>query len=152
MKLISHRGNIDGQHSESENHPQYIETALNIGFEVEVDIWVEDSKLFLGHDMPQYEVDIDWLSTRKDKFWIHCKNVSALQNFYSIDRDGNNFNYFWHQTDLLTLTSKNYIWAYPGNQPMKNSIAVLPEMYSDVITNCIGICSDFILKYRDEKI
>ena len=26
------------------------------------------------------------------------------------------FNYFWHQNDKFTLTSKGYIWTFPGNK------------------------------------
>ena len=45
------------------------------------------------------------------------------------------------------MTSKGYIWAYPGKQPIKESIAVLPELYKDNISKCIGICSDYIINY-----
>ena len=55
---------------------------------------------------------------------------------------------FWHQEDDATLTSKGYIWAYPGKQPIKNSIAVMPEIYSDDVSKCIGICSDYIINYK----
>jgi len=46
------------------------------------------------------------------------------------------------------LTSKNYIWAYPGKQSIIGSIAVMPEIYTDDITQCIGICSDYIQNYK----
>ena len=57
-------------------------------------------------------------------------------------------NYFWHQGDTVTLTSKNYIWAHPGKQIIKGSIAVLPEIHNDNISKCIGICSDYIERYK----
>jgi hypothetical protein len=57
-------------------------------------------------------------------------------------------NYFWHQEDVLSLTSKKYIWVYPGKQPIENSIAVMPEIENDDISLCLGICSDYILKYK----
>ena len=56
--------------------------------------------------------------------------------------------YFWHQEDDITLTSQGYIWAYPGKQPIKNSIAVLPEIYKDKVDVCKGICSDKIELYK----
>jgi hypothetical protein len=56
--------------------------------------------------------------------------------------------YFWHQDDMVTLTSQGTIWAYPGKQPIKNSIAVMPEIYGDNIIQCLGICSDYIEKYK----
>jgi len=62
------------------------------------------------------------------------------------------FNIFWHENDTLTFTSKGFIWVYPGKQPVYNSIAVLPEIWNDEISECIGICSDWISKYKNENI
>jgi hypothetical protein len=45
----------------------------------------------------------------------------------------------------------NVIWAYPGKQPIKGSIAVMPEIYNDDLDSCMGICSDIVKKYKDEK-
>jgi len=60
----------------------------------------------------------------------------------------NNRPLLWDQEDDITLTSKGYIWAYPGKQPIKNSIAVLPELNKDDLTKVIGICSDYIKDYE----
>jgi hypothetical protein len=144
MILISHRGNIEGKFVAYENSPQYIDLAISKGFEVEVDIHIIDGKLFLGHDTQQYSITKYWLTQRSDKLWIHCKNIEAIE-WISLK---NVFNYFWHQEDTLTLTSKGYIWAYPGNQPIKNSIAVMPELFNDEISQCLGICSDYIQHYK----
>ena len=144
MILISHRGNINGRIEEAENRPDYIEDTIRLGYEVEIDIWVIEGTFHLGHDEPQYPVSLNWLYERKDKLWIHCKNIEAIEWFSSLY---GTYNYFWHDTDTVTLTSKNYIWAYPGKQPIKNSIAVLPELFNDNTINCLGICSDFIQNY-----
>ena len=144
MILISHRGNINGRIEEAENRPDYIEDTIKLGYEVEIDIWVIEGTFHLGHDEPQYPVSLNWLYERKDKLWIHCKNIEAIEWFNSLY---GTYNYFWHDTDTVTLTSKNYIWAYPGKQPIKNSIAVLPELFNDNTINCLGICSDFIQNY-----
>ena len=61
MKLIAHRGNTNGIVLEYENKPDYVENAINMGFDVELDVRFKDGKLFLGHDEPQYKLDIDWL-------------------------------------------------------------------------------------------
>lgn len=140
--LISHRGNINGKILERENHPDYIDDAIKLFYDVEVDIWSVDGYIFLGHDNPQYKINIDWLQSRLDKLWIHCKNIQALEFF-----SGSQFNYFWHDTDIVTLTSHRYMWVYPGKQPIKNSIAVLPEIYNDDVSECMGVCSDYILNY-----
>jgi hypothetical protein len=145
MKLISHRGNLIGPNSERENSPLYLQEALDKGFDVEVDLWLIDDKLYLGHDEPQYLIGHSWLTQFLYRLWVHCKNPEAIvylqENYPQI-------NYFWHQEDTLTLTSKKYIWVYPGKQPIKDSIAVMPEIYNDDISQCLGICSDYIQNYK----
>lgn len=143
--LISHRGNLTGPNPDLENNPKYIDEAIINGFDVEIDVHVlENNKLYLGHDMPQYEVKVMWLSDRCDKLWIHCKNLLAVEWFH-----GTNYNWFWHQEDSVTLTSTGKIWAYPGKQPIRHSIAVMPELYNDDLSKCIGICSDYVKNYKD---
>jgi hypothetical protein len=59
------------------------------------------------------------------------------------------YNYFWHQEDDYTLTSKNFIWTYPGKEYKSKSVIVMPEwgnMSYDALRNveCYGICSDYV--------
>jgi hypothetical protein len=144
MILISHRGNIEGKNVDKENHPDYIDQALSLGYQVEIDVWLINNELFLGHDEPQYSINQEWLYDRISKLWVHCKNIQAVEWFNSTRR----FNYFWHENDTVTLTSKNDIWAYPGKQPIKNSIAIMPEIYDEDVSQCLGICSDYIKNYK----
>lgn len=147
MILIAHRGNIDGKFEIYENNPDYIDLAIQNGFDVEIDIWYVAGVLYLGHDKPQYVVKFTWLLNRISKLWIHCKNIDSVLYFQECTYK---FNYFWHQKDTIVLTSFNHIWAYPGNQPIKNSIAVMPEINDEIVTNCKGICSDYIKKYKNK--
>lgn len=147
MILISHRGNVEGRRVPFENRPDYIDEAINAGYDVEIDVWMIEGVLLLGHDGPQYGISQQWLNERYDKLWIHCKNVEAMEWFNLIG----GFNYFWHEEDTMTLTSNGYMWVYPGKQPVKNSIAVMPEIYNDNISECKGVCSDYIKNYKDEK-
>jgi hypothetical protein len=149
MILISHRGNIDGKIPEKENHPDYIWAAIQAGYEVEIDVWFKDNKFMLGHDEPQYEFPFELMQNHYSKLWLHCKNLEALEMFLTLDATGSKLNYFWHESDKVTLTSKNIMWAYPGNQPLKGSIAVLPEWKEDDVSQCAGICSDYIEKYKN---
>ena len=71
MILISHRGNINGPRKELENKPQYIENALKLGYDVEIDVWSIDRVFYLGHDKPQYEVSRWFL--HNEKLWCHAK-------------------------------------------------------------------------------
>ena len=79
MILISHRGNIDGKKPHLENNPSYIDDAIDLGYDVEIDLWMIDGRTYLGHDEPQYEVDDAWLTERVDKLWVHCKNIELLK-------------------------------------------------------------------------
>ena len=143
MIFISHRGNISGRIKDFENKPEYIEDALRLGFDVEIDLRFFKDKFYLGHDEPQYEISLEWLYMRNSKLWIHCKDINSLLKI--CDKP---LHYFWHEEDTLTLTSKNYIWAYPGKQIIEGSISVMPEIYEDNVDFCLGICSDFIGKYK----
>jgi hypothetical protein len=140
MIYISHRGNLNGPDKERENSPSYIMEALDRGFHVEVDVWFVNGEFWLGHDEPQYKTDYKLLVN--EKLWCHAKNLSAI-----LEMKKYVIHYFWHENDRISLTSKNYVWAYPGNQPIIGSIAVLPELYNDDISQCKGICSDFIERH-----
>jgi len=151
MKLIAHRGNTEGVNSELENTPEYIQDALILGFDVEVDVWGVDGELWLGHDEPKYSMKeyfkgVDYLGD--NRIWYHCKNLEAIIICDELGHGGTNF--FWHQEDDFTLTSRGQIWTYPSKQLSRNSICVLPEKadYSvDDLKGCYGICSDVITDY-----
>jgi len=148
MKLIAHRGNISGPNPIKENNPEYIDEALKLGYDAEIDVRVIDNKLYLGHDEPQYQIEMLWIVHRRDFLWIHCKNLKSFEEFSSSPID---FNCFWHQEDYFTLTSKKYIWTYPGQEYTKRSVIVMPENHTpkDQLKdlsklNCYGICSDYV--------
>lgn len=144
MILISHRGNLYGANKALENSPEYIDETIRQGFDCEIDIWSIDNNIFLGHDSPDYKITLDWLLKRQKNLWVHCKNIKSIE----IMRQNLDLHFFWHENDTLTLTSKGIPWVYPGKQPVKDSIAVLPELNNDVTNICLGVCSDFIEKYK----
>jgi hypothetical protein len=140
--LISHRGNVNGPNADKENHPDYIIQALQLGYNVEIDVWYTNNNWYLGHDNPVFEIKFDFLNN--DKLWLHAKNGDA----FNILLQYNNINVFWHTNEDWILTSKGYIWTYPNKTLYPKSICVMPEVgYSGDISNCIGICSDYILNY-----
>lgn len=148
MILISHRGNLNGPNGDFENDPKYILEAFKNGFNVEIDIWLYNNKIMLGHDEPKYNVTLDWFKSLYHNLWLHCKNIEILEYFNNIDSMGAYLNYFWHEKDTATITSKGFLWAYPNKQPIKGSIAVLPELNNEDISKCYGVCSDYILNYK----
>lgn len=141
MILISHRGNTQGANESKENSPEYIMEALNQGFDVEVDVWFKDGEFYLGHDKAQYKTDYKFLMN--EKLWCHAKNVESL-----IEMKKYSIHYFWHEYDNVTLTSKNYIWAFPRLKNIPGTIAVLPELSNGTTEGCKGICSDYISNYK----
>jgi hypothetical protein len=146
MKLISHRGNISGPNPERENHPEYIFEALKAGYDVEIDVWLENGKFMLGHDEPQYEFPFDLLDKNYPNLWIHCKNMAALSTLNQLDQNGDKVNYFWHENDLGVLTSKGYIWS---TNLFERGILVMPEVFNkEPNEKTLGVCSDYIEKYK----
>lgn len=149
MILIAHRGNINGKVEKFENKPSYIDYAIEQGFDVEIDVWYHQHEFWLGHDKPDYEVTLDWLTDRKDSLWIHCKDLITIDMLRELQIHNKvDLHYFFHDEDDCTITSKGDLWVYPGKQPVKNSIAVMPEWYDDDVSLCKGICSDNIIKWK----
>jgi glycerophosphoryl diester phosphodiesterase len=137
MKIISHRGNLNGKNVELENNPTYILKAISMGFDVEIDLRVKDNQLFLGHDAPQYKIDKSFLEDNKEFLWIHCKEIDSLNKIKNIP----GLNYFSHDKDDFVLTSLNFVWA------MKY-VDYLDAIKVDLdATTCrpdqFGICTDF---------
>ena len=148
MKLIAHRGNINGPNIKDENNPNYLLSAINKGYYVELDLWYKNNKLYLGHDEPQYYIEYSFLTDNQDKLFIHCKNIEALH--YIISKNSN-LECFFHDTDDCVLTSKGNIWTYPGKILTDKSICVMPETVHNNkynLKDCIGICTDFVDKYK----
>ncbi len=148
MKLIAHRGLIEGPDPYLENRPEQIELTLAKGYDCEIDLWVKNQDLYLGHDFAQYTISKSFLE--KKGLWIHAKNIDALSWL-----NKTNLNYFWHQNDFYTLTSHKFIWAYPGYIPTSSGVQVMPELEDPNLLNldftAYGICSDWILRIHSQR-
>jgi hypothetical protein len=142
MKIISHRGNLNGPNPSTENSITAINIALYHGFDVEIDIWYKNNNWYLGHDKPKYFIDESFLQNKK--LWCHAKNLDAL----NLMLKNNRIHSFWHQNDDFALTSKGYIWTYPAKDTEDNSIIVLRSKKDKVPKKCFGICTDFPLIYK----
>lgn len=139
--LISHRGNLNGPDSR-ENHPDYIDTAIESGYQVEIDLRF-DGNFYLGHDDPQYKVSEKWLTKRSKNLWIHCKNIDAAHRMC-----GSKFRYFCHTNDpyAIIACSDNLIWCH--DIALSNTKCVIPLMDKQDLKKfggkCYAICSDYI--------
>jgi hypothetical protein len=150
MLIISHRGNLEGPDSVIENHPNQIDLCISkYSMQVEIDLRIINGNYWLGHDEPIHKIDLDWLKLRSNFLWIHCKDIETLCTLRN-DPDPQKLHYFWHQEDDYTITSKGYIWAYPGKEmPIQTySIAVMPEIHCNDYSNYYGICTDYPEQFK----
>jgi glycerophosphoryl diester phosphodiesterase len=142
MKLIAHRGNINGKINTRENTQLYIQEAIDKGYDVEVDVWYKDNKFWLGHDYPEIKTDLNWLLKRQDSLWVHCKNFKALTQLIKT-----NLKLFYHEKEDYTIISNKCIWAHNLNNI--DDKCIIPLLSKEDINNwkpkkVLGICSDYI--------
>tara|TARA_A100001201_G_scaffold124688_1_gene108829 strand:+ start:98 stop:601 length:504 start_codon:yes stop_codon:yes gene_type:complete len=166
MILYSHRGNLNGPQPELENKPDYIDKALNAGFSVEVDVWAQDKKYFLGHDGPEFEIEFDWLQKRRDKIVVHAKNFKAFSNFtyQHLNRDSE-LAVFFHEQERYTLVYNcrnshgiiidGVIWAHDLKE--LNSKSIIPLLSKEDVEEKLpkrsiwGVCSDYVEILKNEN-
>jgi hypothetical protein len=151
MKYIAHRGLVDGPNKQFENQPSRINNALKSGYDAEIDLWVVDDRLYLGHDEPQYNITTEFL--HQAGLWIHAKSLNTL---HWLTVNGAELNYFWHENDSYTLTSKGYIWAFPGKMLSDRSVMVMPEhvdieLNTTLTADCYAICSDYVERIKNAR-
>lgn len=142
MTIISHRGNLNGPNPFKENNPHSILEALKV-FDVEIDVWIHNGQLWLGHDNPHTKIDLNFLIENKDKLWVHCKNIQALEFLKNED-----LNCFGHDKDNFVLTSKLKIFTKPGFFQTDSSVSVMPELAEDKNLSNFAVCTDYPVKYK----
>tara|TARA_R110000868_G_scaffold9602_3_gene47294 strand:- start:179 stop:652 length:474 start_codon:yes stop_codon:yes gene_type:complete len=149
MKFISHRGNLQGRHKINENIPSVIENVISNGYNVEIDVWESDDKLYLGHDEPQWNVSLEFFKSNYDKLLIHCKDDASLFRLSSLPI----LDLFSHADDKFTLSSKGKILIHPHTiTTYRKGILIMPEMSHYTVEEILqfdGIVSDNIKFYED---
>lgn len=143
--FISHRGNTECIDEERENTPEYIDLAIQKGYEVEIDIWKIEDKLYLGHDEPELEVALEWLADRKKHLWIHTKNRQALEYLTEISQS---FKFFWHSSEPYILTSNGLIWAHEYEEVDNDSLCIVPllsleQVEQSSVRDWFAVCTDY---------
>lgn len=150
MKIISHRGNLNGRISQLENYPTYINWAIENGFDVEIDLRMSDGKLYLGHDTPDNRVDLQWLINRNKSLWVHCKDLESVAYCEKL-------RVFCHTQDPFCIVYPKHIWVHDLSLKL-NKNCIIPLLSKEDIDNFDftrvddlgGICTDFP-KYLKEK-
>lgn len=161
MKLISHRGNLSGPIPELENKTPYIREAIRKGYQVEVDVWAENTtddtgftlqNFYLTHNKPTHFdfISVDWLYRHQFDLLIHCKNkeavVWAMKNL-----DGE---WFAHEKDRWAATSEGRMICYGEESDIIDDdrvLVMMPEHHNikNFPKGIYGICTDFVQNYRD---
>ena len=144
MKIISHRGNLEGRIPEDENNPDYINEAIESGFDVEIDLWLYENGFYLGHDEPEYQIDLKFL--KNEKLWVHAKSMETAEFLYKQPL----IHWFWHETDKMTLTSKGYIWCFPGYSCKDCIIVDKSGRAPSCSDNIWGVCTDYPYRWETQ--
>lgn len=163
MRFIAHRANLYGPNPETENTLESIQKCIELDFDFEIDLWVIDDELFLGHDKPQYKIDKDaFLDVEfRRRAWVHCKNLEALVWCNETVNEELWFDFFWHDKDEYTLTASNIIWCNIGKFAGKNSVLLLPEqldieerikMFEKNADDINIICTDYAIQTQDSLV
>jgi hypothetical protein len=142
MKIIAHRGNMYGPNRDTENKPDTIEDAIRNGFDCEIDVWYIRDTFYLGHDYPDTPISIGFLQSHSDRLWIHCKHIDSLIMLKD------QFNCFYHDKDIYTLTSKGYIWGNINSPCHPLAVQVMPEKSGVLSTHCYATCTDYPFRYK----
>lgn len=153
MKIISHRGNVSGPIANRENRPSYIDCAIQLGYDVEIDVRYIDGNLWLGHDMPDFKIEESWIIPRMEKLWFHCKNLSAVENLRKISP---NIKTFCHSSDPFVLVSSGNVWVHDLSLPLYPH-CIIPLLSSYDIKSFIAehrlddvgaICTDYVFQVK----
>lgn len=166
MRIISHRGNLNGPNKSTENTFDSVLNALNESFDVEIDVWYLAGKFWLGHDNPERSFPIEMLDmwSKKGEIYVHCKNIWAAQFF--LEDYGYKFRPvfpFMHDKDPAVFLHNETIWIHPNavhsvdDELSKKCIAVLPDIKSakydfnlDLnFEKWYGICTDYPIDVRN---
>lgn len=142
MIKIAHRGNYAGRVIKRENTPDYVQEAIDAGYNVMVDAWLLDREWYLGYMFPITVVDKEFFE--RPEIWVHAMNLVGYVSLYNNPK----VHVFWHNKDDFAITSKGIKWANTGIIT-HDGVMFKPEC-SHISTTALqehtvsplGICSD----------
>tara|TARA_Y100000593_G_C4169608_1_gene266256 strand:- start:86 stop:550 length:465 start_codon:yes stop_codon:yes gene_type:complete len=145
MRYIAHRGNTIGPDPANENKLEYIDSAIEQGYDVEIDLRTKGEELYLGHDTPDYKVTLKWLLERKENLWIHVKDYDSLTILMDTE-----LKYFCHEQDKYTLTSNGYVWSHDLENKM-NQKCIVPLLSKQSVNDYeqngfYAVCTDYVIE------
>lgn len=145
MITISHRGNLNGPIPDKENRPSYIDCAIQLGYDIEVDIRYINDEFWLGHDEPQYKIELTWMKLRKEKIWYHCKDLNSTIKLLELDEG---FKFFCHSSDDFVLTSTGHVWVHDLSKKINNKCVIpllsIGEIDAYILADEFAVCTDYV--------
>ena len=145
MLLISNKGNIEGENIDLENTPDYIESAINQGYNVKIDLKYEKDKLYLGENTSDVEVEWSWLLKWSDYLWINCRDTKTLSFFLE---NGKSFNFFYNVLDTVSMTSKGFAWSVENPYPKGTIVYDIDNDLNPI--DVLGVCSNWVSKWSKQ--
>jgi hypothetical protein len=146
MINISHRGNLKGPIPNKENRPSYIDCAIKLGYEVEVDVRFINGEFYLGHDTPDYKISPIWIIMRSKKLWFHCKDIDSAHELKNLNKD---IKFFCHSSDPYIITSTGNLWVHDLNMSLNDNCIIPLLSKKEIVENNINyvyaICSDYVM-------
>ena len=155
MKFISHRGNIHGPQPDEENTFDYIDEAIALGYDVEVDLRWKNGQFYLGHDFAQEpSVSLEWIYDRQHFLWLHCKDIDCFSIAPKAWRK------FCHISDPAVVVTPDFLWIHDLSMEL-NWKCIIPLLTKEDIDNfdlertrsgdCYGICTDYPMYLERER-
>lgn len=150
MRVIAHRGNLTGPDPEKENTWAAVRKCARLDIDAEIDFWVKDNRLCMGHDENNLEqVSLYQFRELKINIYAHCKNLDALQ-FLGQNTPGNMIP-FSHDVDDFVALRNGEIWAHPNYlKNIKDKTMVIAmtwgEPVKEELLGFAGVCTDWPLE------
>jgi len=143
LLVISHRGNMMGPRMGTENKKEtIIDVITRFKIPVEVDVRILNNKFYLGHDTIVEEIDPQFLIQNRHMLYVHAKTPETASFLKEKQWP---LNWFFHDKDSLTVTSKGDLWCFPGIY-LPNGITV--ELgKKNAIPAVYGVCTDHPLSW-----
>lgn len=145
---ISNRGNLTGMNSYKENSPDYIQIAIDSGFDCVVDVSYMEGVVYFGTANHLYIVDLEFIAKNNEKLWLRCANPQTLQYFFSLNNQIKCIMFLLNEQ----LTSNQTLWlsSYNDIQSYNQIIIVMPEWSNwKTYSNALGVCSNYIEYIRE---
>ena len=114
MIVISHRGNLTGP--DGDCRYDKVRRALDLGFDVELDVRSRDGELFVGHDRMLYPLsDLTLTEREASRVWFHAKDWRAAA---AVGASGRLC--FCHGDEESAFVANGYghvLWMHPRVNP-----------------------------------